>query len=277
MYSYTKICLSKAWAQTTFMPKILSVIGFICVLAGVAGSSVYAQEQSISFGIANYLTIKDKDVKNGDIVSSTEKGYALSRIPYDPLVIGVVSTNPAVSLNIEGSDEDSYPVVTSGNVEINVTSLNGDIKAGDLITSSTIPGAGMKANQAGYILGRALDDYSSSNKSEVGRIHIALNLHYSYSSSKTPPSIKDILSLSILATYESPSAVFKYAVAGIVIVLSFILGVVSFGRVANTGVEALGRNPLAGRMIQIGIVLNVLITLSIIAAGFGMAYLIIRF
>ncbi len=258
------------------MPKFLSALGLICVFSGVGVSSVFAQEQNISLGIANYVTIKDKDVRNGDIVSSTEEGYALSRIPYDPLVIGVVSTNPAVSLNIEGSEDDSYPVVTSGNVEINVTSLNGDIKAGDLITSSTIPGAGMKANQTGYILGRALDDYSSSNKSEVGRINIALNLHYSYSSSKTPPGIKDILSLSVLATYESPSAVFKYVVAGVVIMLSFILGVVSFGRVANTGVEALGRNPLAGKMIQIGIVLNVLITLSIIAAGFGMAYLIIR-
>ncbi len=259
------------------MPKILSALGLFCVLISVVSQPAFAQEsQNISLGIANYVPIEGDDVKNGDIISSNEKGYFLSRTPYDPLVIGVVSTKPAVSLNLETGDKSSYPVVTSGNVEVNVSSINGDIKEGDFISSSMIPGAGMKAKQTGYVIGRALEPYSSSDKNAVGSINIALNLHYSYSSEKTGDSLRDILSLSVLATYESPSAVFKYVVAGVVILLSFILGVVSFGRVANTGVEALGRNPLAGKMIQIGIVLNVLITLSIIAAGFGMAYLIIR-
>lgn len=259
------------------MPKFLSVLGFICVLAGALTPVSFAQQkENISLGIANNVPIKGDNIKNGDIVSSSEGGYVLSKTPYDPLVIGVVTTNPAVSLSIEGSDDNTYPVVSSGNVEINVTTQNGNIKIGDLITSSNTPGAGMKAKQTGYVLGRALDNFTSDSKSEVGRINIALNLHYSYSSANTPSSLKDLFSLSVLATYESPSAVFKYIVAGVVILLSFILGVISFGRVANTGVEALGRNPLAGRMIQFGIVLNVLITLSIIAAGFGMAYLIIR-
>ena len=65
--------------------------------------------------------------------------------------------------------------------------------------------------------------------------------------------------------------------AGIVVLLSFVLGIFSFGRVANTGVEALGRNPLAGRMIQLGIVVNALITVAIIGAGMFIAYVIVRF
>lgn len=259
------------------MPKFLSVIGFICVLLGLGTFSSNAQkEQDISLGIANYVQITGKDIHDGDIISSSEKEYFLSKTPYDPLVIGIVSLKPAVSLNITSSDPSSYPVVSAGNVKVNVTSMNGNIKEGDLITSSLIPGAGMKATQTGYILGRALDEFNSADKKSVGSINLALNLHYSYSSSKTQSSLTDILNLSVLATYESPSAVFKYVVAGFVILLSFILGVVSFGRVANTGVEALGRNPLAGRMIQFGIIMNVLITLAIIAAGFGMAVLIIR-
>lgn len=258
------------------MPKLLSALGLFCVLIVALPLPAFSQEQNLSLGIANYVQIEGKSVKNGDIITSTEKGYVLSSTPYDPLVIGVVSENPAVSLSIEGAGESTYPVVSSGNVEINVTSQNGDIKEGDLITSSSIPGAGMKANKTGYVIGRALSAFTSEDKDAVGKINIALNLHYSYSSSTTPSTLKDILTLSVFATYESPSAVFKYVVAGFVILLSFILGVVSFGRVANTGVEALGRNPLAGKMIQFGIILNVLITLSIIAAGFGMAYLIIR-
>ena len=259
------------------MPKILSAIGLFCVLVGMLAGPVVAQEkENISLGIANSVPIEDKDVKNGDIIASTEKGYFLSRVPYDPLVIGVVSTKPAVSLNLETENKSAYPIVTTGNVKVNVSSINGDIKEGDFISSSSIPGAGMKARQTGYVIGRALESYASKDKKAVGSINIALNLHYSYSSEKTGESLKDILNLSVLATYESPSAVFKYVVAGIVILISFVLGIVSFGRVANTGVEALGRNPLAGKMIQLGIVMNVLITISIIAAGFGIAFLIIR-
>ena len=255
------------------MPKILSAIGLFCLLVGMLAGPVVAQEkENISLGIANSVPIEDKDVKNGDIIASTEKGYFLSRVPYDPLVIGVVSTKPAVSLNLETENKSAYPIVTTGNVKVNVSSINGDIKEGDFISSSSIPGA----RQTGYVIGRALESYASKDKKAVGSINIALNLHYSYSSEKTGESLKDILNLSVLATYESPSAVFKYVVAGIVILISFVLGIVSFGRVANTGVEALGRNPLAGKMIQLGIVMNVLITISIIAAGFGIAFLIIR-
>ncbi len=247
------------------------------MLFGVVAVEVKAQEAAdVSLGIANYVSITGENIKDGDIISSTEKGNILSQTPYDPLVIGVVSTKPAVSLNLEVEEENTYPLASSGTVRVNVSSINGDIKAGDLIAASEIPGVGMKANKAGYVIGRSLDAYSSTDQSEIGAINVALNMHYSYSSSRTQSSLKDILNLSVLATYESPSAVFRYVVAGIVLILAFVLGVFSFGRVANTGVEALGRNPLAGKMIQFGIIVNVLITLLIIASGFGLAFLIVR-
>src|SRR3989338_6750630 len=48
--------------------------------------------------------------------------------------------------------------------------------------------------------------------------------------------------------------------------------------VVSTGtVGALGRNPLAGRMIQLGIIFNVGITIAIIGAGILIAFFIIRF
>lgn len=257
------------------MPKIIIFAGLIFAWLTIPVVSIFAQEE-YSLGIANYYTIKDKNVKNGNLVSSSDGGYFLSKTPYDPFVIGVVSTRPAVSLNLLEDDESNFPVVSSGNVEVTVSSINGEIKEGDYITSSTIPGVGMKAKQTGYVIGQSLGSYSSADPKSTGTISVALNLHYAFLGSNTPSNIRDILNLSLLATYESPSAVFKYVVAGIIILISFILGVLSFGRAANTGVEALGRNPLAGRMIQLGIFMNVAITISIILAGFGMAYLIIR-
>lgn len=231
---------------------------------------------SISLGIANYYPVEGSNIKNGDIVSFSNKGYFQSSKPYDPMVIGVVVSKPAVSLSLANPAKNSYPVVSSGNVEVNVASVNGNIDVGDLITTSSVKGVGMKATKTGYVIGSATTSYSSSDPKAVGKVMITLNLHYAYLNSSTLSSLKDVFNLSLLATYESPSAVFKYAIAGIVIVLSAIIGFLSFGRAANTGVEALGRNPLAGKFIEFGIFLNVLITIGIIAAGLGIAIFIIR-
>lgn len=258
------------------MRSFLLTMGFFLVWLVSPVSSFAQVQESVSMGIANHVPIQGEDIQNGHIVSFTSKGYFLSKIPYDPAVIGVVATRPAVSLDIENGDGENYPVVTSGNVEVNVSSANGNIKAGDVITSSQYPGIGMKATKTGYVLGTATEDYSSNDPKAIGEIVVNLNLHYSSSNAKIPSTLTDIFNLSLLATYESPSAVFKYVVAGGLVVISCILGFISFGRAANTGVEALGRNPLAGKMIQFGILFNVLITIAIVAAGVGVAIVIIR-
>jgi len=67
----------------------------------------------------------------------------------------------------------------------------------------------------------------------------------------------------------------RYLLAILVAMTSFILGFVYFGRVAKGGVEAIGRNPLARRAIQIGGALNLVLTLSIMAGGIVLAYVIL--
>lgn len=236
-------------------------------------SRTYAQEMN-ALGIANYVTIDDKDVKDGDIISLTRSGYHLSKIVYDPMIVGVVTKNPGVSLNFE-TGSNIYPVMSTGTVMVNVSTANGNIKMGDPITTSTIPGAGMKATKSGYVLGIAADDFSSKNTKEIGKIAISVNATYLFSEAATKSSVSDIFNLSSIAAYEEPLTVLKYLTAAIIVILSFILGLFSFGKVAAVGIEALGRNPLAGRMIQFSILLNVIISVAIIAAGLTIGLLII--
>ena len=59
------------------------------------------------------------------------------------------------------------------------------------------------------------------------------------------------------------------------VVASFVFGILHFGKMAKSGVEALGRNPLAAKTIQFGILLNVLIAIVIMALGLGIAYLVL--
>jgi len=65
-------------------------------------------------------------------------------------------------------------------------------------------------------------------------------------------------------------------VAAFIVIISFIFGFLSFSRVAARGVEALGRNPMAKKTIQLGILLNVIITLGIIVAGLLLATAILK-
>ena len=107
------------------------------------------------------------------IASPVESGQALvskANLAYDPKVIGVVTTNPGivmddnlVDLNWNASSRNSPnrpAVALSGRVPLKVSTQNGDIMVGDAITTSTIPGVGVKAIRAGNIVAKALEAFS---------------------------------------------------------------------------------------------------------------------
>jgi hypothetical protein len=244
---------------------------------------IHAAGDDISFGISSNLPVLDNNVQDGAIVVTSSQGFFLSTKEYDTGIVGVATLNPAVSINIEDESTNTdntsprYPVVSSGNAVVQVTTANGSIKKGDLITSSSTKGVGMKATKTGYVLGSALEDYLAEDKNAVKKINVALNIHYYNSkASNTSSQLSDIFKLSAIATTEEPLTVFKYIMAAVVLVLSFVFGFMSFGRAARSGIEALGRNPLAGKLIQVGIVINTVITVAIVAAGVLISLFILR-
>jgi F0F1-type ATP synthase membrane subunit c/vacuolar-type H+-ATPase subunit K len=254
---------------------ILLVLHFLLVSLVLGPlATADAQEIDTSFGVANYLPIEQQNVKDGAIIVSSNGRYQLATREYDSQMIGVVTENAAIVFKVEGDSQT--PVVANGNAYVLVSGQNGAIKRGDLITASTTPGIGMKATKSGYVLGSALEDFNSTNPKEAKKINVALNIRYNSFKTKVSQSLFDVLNLSAIATTEEPTTVFKYFLAGLIMILAFVIGFFSFGRIANTGIEALGRNPLASRMIQLGIMLNVLITIAIIASGLVMAYFVIR-
>lgn len=257
---------------------ILILFGFVfpqLSFAQEAETDAEREKFDTSFGVAYYVPIKDKGAKDGDVISFTKDGYKLSTVEYDPLVVGVVAQNPAVSFNVEGNDGES-PIISKGNAYVNVSTVNGQIKKGDTLTASSIPGVAMKASLSGYVLGQAAEDYAASDPKQIGKIQVSLNVHFVTLQERKPNNLLDVFNLTALATYEQPTVVFRYFLAGFIVVLSFVFGFISFGRVASRGIEALGRNPLAGKVIQFGIFLNVLITIAIIVAGLAIAYIILR-
>jgi F0F1-type ATP synthase membrane subunit c/vacuolar-type H+-ATPase subunit K len=228
-----------------------------------------------TLGVARIIEVKDKNVKEGSIISAANKGAKLSDIPYDPQVIGVVSQNAGI-LFASDNVVDGVPVISTGKLYILVSAQEGAIKRGDLITTSTIPGVAVKAAKDGYVLGMALEDYNNSNPKQVEPIAVELNLHYFNAKPTLLGSLTDILKFALLPSKDSHTPIFKYIVAAGVVLASFILGFMSFGRTAAKGVEALGRNPAASKIIHMGIILNIIIVIVIILAGLTVAFLILR-
>jgi F0F1-type ATP synthase membrane subunit c/vacuolar-type H+-ATPase subunit K len=228
-----------------------------------------------TLGVAQMVEMKDPTVKNGTIVSTSPKGAILSNVPYDAHVVGIVSRDAAIILNSVGT-KNAVPIISNGTVYVLVSTKGGAIKKGDLLTTSVKPGIGVKAEKDGYVLGTALEDYSSSNPDQADLIAVDLDLHYFNAKPTFPGTLSDIFKIALLPTKDSPTPIFKYIVAAAVVLGSFVLGFLSFGRTAAKGVEALGRNPAASRIIHLGIIFNVGIVVTIVMAGLVVAFLILR-
>jgi len=228
-----------------------------------------------TIGVARMVETKDKNIKDGIILSSGPKGAIQADKPYDSQVIGVVSRDAGIILNTDGI-ENGVPVISNGSVYLLVSTKEGPIKKDDLLTTSIIPGVAVKAVKDGYVLGTALEDYNNPDPKKVEKITVELNLHYFNSKPTLLGSLSDILKFALLPSKESPTPIFKYLVAAIVVISSFVLGFMTFGRTAAKGVEALGRNPSASRIIHLGIIFNVTVVIFIVLVGMVIAFLILR-
>ena len=110
------------------------------------------------------------ELEPGDIVvldEEQEKKIKKSSQPYSTLIVGVVSTNPNMTMGLleDNSNEEHPPVALLGRVPTKVTTENGPIKIGDLIVSSSKPGYGMKCDDydkcQGAVVGKATENLES--------------------------------------------------------------------------------------------------------------------
>jgi len=262
-------------AITSFLLILVPILYPVSAFAQTENSSKIDTYGNATLGVARMIEIKDKNVQDGIVISSSKEGPIASNIPYDPQVLGIVSRDAGIILNTDNV-KDGIPVISNGTVYLQVSSKEGDIKKGDLLTTSTIPGIAVKAVKDGYVLGRALEDYENPDSKKYGKITAELDLHYFNAKPTLLGSLTDILKFALLPTKESPSPIWKYIVAAIVTLSSFALGFMTFGRTAAKGVEALGRNPSAGKIIHLGIIFNVAIVVVIVLAGLTVSFLILR-
>ena len=232
-----------------------------------------AHAQSTSSGVAWPIPVEGEGFDDGTLVCSSDSGYVPCNIEYTPSLFGVVTKSPAAFFNVE--DESTILVLSSGVTSVRVNASAGSISDGDLLTSSEKSGVAKKADRNGYVLGVALQTWDSDDPEAEGLILVSLNIHPESSLSGTGVNLLSLLRQGFSSAFLGPLESLRYILAFVIAAISFTLGFVYFGRVVRTGVEAVGRNPLAGRMIQLTVVFNILITIAIVGAGLAIAYFIL--
>ena len=143
-----------------------SGIGIVGSIQGSGGKGVtYATSGIADF--AEYLK-KDKNqiIEYGSIVCMGDNGMAVKCDNSSNNILGVASERPAF-LGGENLGDGSVAVGLIGQVETLVSINNGQIKAGDLLTASDIPGVAIKSTKAGQIIGKALEDLRTIDESKV--------------------------------------------------------------------------------------------------------------
>lgn len=97
--------------------------------------------------------------ENGDIITSTTGNISSgqlnkSTLPYQEEICAIYV--------LDKFQHNAVQIAEKGIVHVKFSSKNGEVRKGDYVTSSDVPGTAMKATQSGMIIGVALEE--SSNK-----------------------------------------------------------------------------------------------------------------
>lgn len=244
-----------------------------------------------SLDLTNVYDVNDKDAKEGDIVVfDPEKGIVRANLPYDIHLFGILQNQPI--LLIKRADGTGKPVARSGIAMVNVTLSNGPIKAGDYITSTTIPGLGMKATLSGNVIGIALNNSTQNDKYDQksctlnpdscpkDQINIAIKSEYAeLTNPRSANRLFEYIGTSFFKNSQDPQGfgkIIKNVVAGIIMLVCIIFGLLIISRSIPKTLEAIGRNPMAKQSIQLALALNIAIVAFIIIGGIITALIVLR-
>ncbi len=248
---------------------------FVLFLLTYAPHVVLAQQGAPIFNIAETITVADKQAVEGDIMtvsSSSTQTLVRASKTYDTKMYGVLVSEPAIVFRTDSS----IPVIRSGQATVNVSNVNGAIRPGDYITSSTLPGKGMKGDDAsGFMLGIAMEAFDGKTGTQqtvggkrvtLGKVKVSVGIGPTAASSGkgTGGAIQTLkqLPVAVLASISSSKQLEKlirYILAALIALLSIYIGFQAFGKNVTKGIEAIGRNPLARLPIESMIVVNVIL------------------
>ncbi len=204
--------------------------------------------------------------------------------------VGIVTTidDNLVSLTNDSTD---VLVTTTGEVSVFVVDINGKVAKGDLVTISPLNGAFMKSNDQSpnskFVMGTALEAFNDAQaKSQkvtdaqngerivkVDKVKVEINQSIdTRSAAEEAATSLQLAGESITGRPVGQAQVFA-AILVLLIVL-IVEGSIIYGAVHST-ITALGRNPLAKRLVFKQILQVSWLALVVLLFGLGAIYLVL--
>lgn len=238
--------------------------------------------------VTSMYEIADQQATEGDILVASPNGLKRATLAFDNKMFGILEEQPIILYR--NSEIKGKPVIRSGVAQVNVTTLNGPIKYGDYITTSTIAGKGQKATESGYTLGIALSAFDGkgatqqadgpTGKVPVGKITIAVRIEYTeLTNPRFAGRLFGFIGSSFLENVKDPKQlgnIIRYMAAGLILLLSFTFAFLVFARSIPKSIEAIGRNPLAKSTIQFSMLINIALLVITGLIGIVASILIIK-
>jgi len=203
--------------------------------------------------------------------------YMVSRTAYDALVYGVVGERPAI---VYMTSTTSVPVVTQGVTNVLVNMSNGDIRRGDLLTTSDTEGVAMVAGTSTMsVFAVVLEDAVPGAATVVAEVDVtrAQALQKSRQNIYAAAQAK---AAAAAAGEEEPKPVIsllRKVFAGMLVLgaLGFLL--YSFRSILSSSVVSIGRNPRARTALILAaggsMVMALVIALVTVLAAIGVLVL----
>lgn len=257
---------------------ILLVMGMSSVaLAGAVSQGFKAKEALPTGAVVSLVKSSNDTVEKATLDSET-------------LLVGVIAANGSLlDLQPAGSE---VRVAVSGDTNVLVTNLNGDIKSGDQLVISPLGGVAMRFSQdetnkkivatAGQAFNKASTgakqlevNRNNGQKQTVAIGQISAKLVLSDRTNDAQPHKHNILDSITQKVAGKPVSPLKLVAATVISLSAFILaGLILNGSVKGSFIS-LGRNPLSKNSIMSTLIKSALLALIIVAMALGLAYAIL--
>jgi hypothetical protein len=262
------------------------MLAFIVSTAAIATAQVVPQGYFTDGTVQKGMIVK---IKDGD----GTKVVPLNNATITKMLGVVVAANDApVTLTQDIPNGQQVFVTQTGHYDVLVSTQGGDIKAGDLLTISSLDGIGMKATSAqSVVLGKALAGFDGQHNSigstqiktssgnafiSIGRIPVEISISHNPLAVPSDSNIPGFLQKSgqfVAKKAVNPARLY----AGLVILLAtfIVAGALLYGGVRSS-LTAIGRNPLAKKTITRNLIEVIFSSVIVFVIGLVGVYLILK-
>lgn len=280
-----KYTLNWPWLQRLRAVFALGIL-LACSMPGVAQAQTvsqgYGTNTQMQKGMIVMLNPKDSQ-KVQPLTNKTDKAMH---------GVVVAANDTVVSLGDDANKSQVY-VAANGKYDTLVSTQNGSIKPGDIISISALDGVGMKASAAEtVILGKALGSFdgkknvsgtaslaTTHGKKDVSiglvQVDIGISRNPLAVSVSGPPVPAFLRKTGDSIAGKAVSTVRLYISTAVLLTTMFMAGSLLYGGVRSSLI-AIGRNPLAKKSIIRGLIQVVAFGLTIFVIGLVTIYLLLK-